>query len=198
MSDTSGDKITQRALAPLPDLSSIVFLRTANRDFVTGRGPLPPRASLRVRAFMHWGAWILLAAGIVAALGAGVMEIGRAPGEMTDLDAGFIISAPLLLAAAAVYWLFYWVQSRRAAKEEVLGSRGGLLPAEMTGIKYIEGSSDGGTPSLRVDYRFTAPDGQLVDKRQSVQQFNYGRKNLPPVGSKVLVLYVDKETFEVL
>jgi hypothetical protein len=38
----------------------------------------------------------------------------------------------------------------------------------------------------------------VVDKRQHLQQFNHSRKNLPPVGSKVLILYVDKETFEVL
>src|SRR6185312_9840796 len=124
-----------------------------NRDFVTGRGPLPPRAGLRVRAFMHWGAWILLIAGVLSGLAAGVMEIFRAPGEMGDLDALFIIMAPLLLAAAAVYWLFAWTQSRRAAKEQVLSSKGGLIGGELTGIKYQEGSADGGTPSLRVDFR---------------------------------------------
>lgn len=197
MGDTSGDRIVQRALGPLPDLSSIVFMRTANRDFVTGRGPLPPRAGRRVRAFMHWGAWILLIAGVLSGLAAGVMEIFRAPGEMNDLDALFIIMAPLLFAAAAVYWFFYWVQSRRAAKEQRL-SQGGLIGGELTGIKYQEGAPDGGMPTLRVDFRFTAPDGQVVDKRQSLPQFNHGRKNLPPVGSKLLILYVDRETFEVL
>jgi hypothetical protein len=38
----------------------------------------------------------------------------------------------------------------------------------------------------------------VIDKRQSLPRFDYSRKNLRPVGSKVLILYVDKETFEVL
>ena len=194
----SGDKIVHRALAPLPELSSIVFLRAANRDFVTGRGPLPPRASMRVRTFMRWGAWIFLIAAVLTCLAAGIMEIFRREGEMDDLHAVFIISGPLLLGVAGVYWLFAWTQTRRAAKEQVLNSQGGLIGGELTGVKYNSGSNDGGMPTLRVDYRFTAPDGQAVQKRQHLQQFDHGRKNLPPVGSKVLVLYVDAETFEVL
>ena len=84
MSDTSSDRIVRRALAPLPDLSSIVFFRKANRDFVTG------------------------------------------------------------------------------------------------------------------DYRFMAPDGKIVDKRQHLQRFDFGRKELPQVGSKLLIIYVNAEAFEVL
>lgn len=73
-----------------------------------------------------------------------------------------------------------------------------MIGAELTGIKYFSGSTDTSSPSLRVDYRFTAPDGQVVDKRQSLPVFSSIRKNMPPVGSKLLILYVDKETFEVL
>ena len=50
----------------------------------------------------------------------------------------------------------------------------------------------------RVDCRFTAPDGQMMDKRQSLPRFDCSRRNMPPVGSKVLILFVDKVTFEVL
>ena len=187
----------QRALAPLPELSSIVFFRKGYRDFVTGRGPMPIRAGKKARAFMRGGMWLFLVSGVLITLLVGVIEMGRRQSGLDDLDAGYIVAGPLLLFLALVYWLFAWVQSRRAAREQRL-SQGGLIGAELTGVKYFSGSTDTSSPSLRVDYRFTAPDGQVVDKRQSLPLFDFNRKNLPPVGSKVLVLYVDRETFEVL
>ncbi len=193
MDDTSGDRIVQRALAPLPDLNSIIFFRKGYRDFVTGRGPMPTRAGNKVRAFMRYGMWVLLMAGVLAILVTGTLWFE----QKNEFDPFYLIIGPLLLALAVVYWLFAWAQSRRAAKEQRL-SQGGLIGAELTGIKYFTGSTDTSSPSLRVDYRFTAPDGQVVDKRQSLPVFDFNRKNLPPVGSKILVLYVDKETFEVL
>jgi hypothetical protein len=198
VSDTSSDRIVQRALAPLPDLSSIVFFRKANRDFVTGRGPIAAQSGKGARAFMRYGMWLFLIGGVLTTLLVGVMEIGRRQTGLDDLDFGYLIAGPLLLFLALIYWLLTWSQSRRAAKEQILGSQGALLPAELTGIKYSSGSGDNSMPSLRVDYRFTAPDGKSVDKRQHLQRFDFGRKNLPPVGSKLLVIYVSAETFEVL
>ena len=194
MSDTASGTIVQRALAPLPDLSAIVFFRTANRAFVTGKGPLATRTGAGARAFMRYGMWVLLVAGVLAILVTGALWFE----QKDDFDPAYLIIGPLLLVLALVYWLFAWYQSRRVAKEQILSSRGGLLPAELTGIKYIAGSGDGSLPTLRVDYRFSAPDGQIVGKRQHLQRFDISRKNLPPVGSKILILYVDKETFEVL
>ncbi len=75
MSELTGDKITQRALAPLPDLSTIVFFRKANRDFVTGRGPFIVEASRGVRKFIRWGMWVLLAAGLGMSIVVGAIEI---------------------------------------------------------------------------------------------------------------------------
>jgi hypothetical protein len=198
VADTSGNTIVQRALAPLPDLSSIVFFRKANRDFVTGRGPIAARSGKGARAFMRWGMRLFLIGGVLITLIVGAMEFGRKQSGLDDLDAGYLVAGPLLLFLALVYWLFAWGQSRRAAKEQLLSSQGGLLPAELTGIKYISGTGDSSLPSLRVDYRFTAPDGQVIDKRQALPRFDFGPKNLPAAGSKLLILYVDKETFEVL
>jgi len=155
------------------------------------------RAGKGARAFLRGGMWLFLVSGVLITLIVGVMEVGRRQGGLDDLDAGYIIAGPFLLVLALVYWLFAWAQTRRAAREQTL-SQGGLIGAELTGIKYFSGSTDTSTPSLRVDYRFTAPDGQVVDKRQSLPRFDFTRKDLPPVGSRVLVLYVDKETFEVL
>ena len=198
MSETSGAKIVPRALAPLPDLSTIVFFRKANREFVTGRGPLAPRASSRVRGFMRGGMWLFLISGVLITLIVGAMEIGRRQSGLDDLDAGYMVAGPLLLFLAFIYWLFSWIQSRRAAREQRLSAEGGLLPAGLTGIEYMSPSGDNNVATLRVDYRFTAPDGKIVDKRQRLERFDHTRKNLPPVGSKILVLYVDAETFEVL
>jgi hypothetical protein len=195
--ETSGDRIVQRALGPLPDLNSIVFFRKGYRDFVIGRGPMPIRAGKKARAFMRGGMWLFLVTGVLTTLTVGAIELFRRQGGLDDLDAGYIIAGPLLLFLALVYWLFAWVQARRAAKEQRL-SQGGLIGAELTGVRYFSGSTDTSTPSLRVDYRFTAPDGQVVDKRQTLPLFDFNRKNLPAVGSKLLILYVDKETFEVL
>ena len=198
MTDTSSNTIVQRALAPLPDLSSIVFFRNANRDFVTGHGPIAARSGKGARAFMRYGMWLFLIGGVLITLIVGAMEFGRKQSGLDDLDFGYLIAGPLLLFLALVYWLFAWGQSRRAAKEQILSSQGGLLPAELTAIKYISGSGDGSLPSLRVDCRFTPPDGKIVDKRQYLQRFDFARKNLPPVGSKLLIIYVNAETFEVL
>jgi hypothetical protein len=197
VSDTSGDKIVHRALAPLPELSSIVFFRRAYLDFITGRGPMPERAGKKARAFMRYGMWLFLIGGVVIGLLVGVIEIGRRQSGLDDLDAGWIVAGPVLLFLALIYWLFSWSQARRLAREQRL-SHGGLIGGELVKVKYFEGSADGSPASLRVDYRFTAPDGQLVEKRQSLLRFDFSRKNLPPPGSKVLLLYVDAETFEVL
>ena len=119
---------------------------------------------------MRGGMWLFLIGGALITLIVGAMEIGRRQSGLDDLDAGYLAAGPVLLFLALVYWLFAWSQSRRAAKEQLLSSQGGLLPAELTGIKYIEGSGDNNVPSLRVDCRFTAPDGQVIDKRQNEQR----------------------------
>src|SRR5213595_420251 len=108
VSDTSSDRIVQRALAPLPDLSSIVFFRKANRDFVAGRGPIAARSGSGARAFMRGGLWLFLIGGALITLIVGAMEIGRRQSGLDDLDAGYLAAGPVLLFLALVYWLFAW------------------------------------------------------------------------------------------
>jgi hypothetical protein len=274
VSVATGGQITPRALAPLPDLSTIVFFRKANRDFVSGQGPFAVEASRGARKFIRWGMWLLLIAGVGMSLVVGAIEIylhqqradleaplvtvdakvvgcdGTAtsvphfvyqaegktyehyapqtrsdmcdnkPWQITyipgnpdqfavapdsplpeaddDLDFGYLVGGPVLLFVAAFYGMISWIQSRRAGKESRLTAEGGLLPAELIKTKYYSGTGDGNVPSLRVDYRFKAPDGQMIEKRQSLSRFDYTRKNLPPEGSPLLVLYVDAGLFEVL
>ena len=192
------EKITQRALAPLPDLASIVFFRKANREFVTGRGPLATQAGRGARRFIRWGMWLFLSTGIATSLVVGAIEIYMNQTQQPDLDIGYIIAGPLLLFLAGVYWFIGWVQSRRASKKARLAAEGGLLPGELIKAKYYSGSGDNNVPTLRIDYRFTAPDGQTVEKRQILGRFDFTRNTLPPPGTQILVLYVDKELFEAL
>jgi hypothetical protein len=274
VSETSGSMVVPRALTPLPDLATVVFLRKANRDFVTGKGPFAAEASRGVRKFIRWGMWVLLIAGLGMSLVVGAIEIflhqqranleaslvtvdakvagcdGAAtsvphfvyraegktyehyapqtlsdmcdnkPWQITyvpgapdkfavtpdsplpeaddDLDFGYLVGGPLLLFVGAFYGMMSWIQSRRAGKEARLTGEGGLLPAALVKTRYYSGGGKGGSPSLRIDYRFSAPDGQTVEKRQSLSRFDFTRKTLPPEGSPLLVLYVDSGLFEVL
>ena len=68
MAQPNGETITLRALGPLPDLDSVVFVRKLNRAFVTGRGPLGPPSPRPARRFLRVGMWLMLAGGIVASL----------------------------------------------------------------------------------------------------------------------------------
>jgi hypothetical protein len=274
LSEMSGDKIVQRTLAPLPDLSTIVFFRKANRDYVTGRGPFAPEASRGARRFIRWGMWLLIGVGLGVSLVVGAIElylhhqranleaslvtvdakvvgcdntatsvprfVYKAEGKIyehyprqtladmcdnktwqitymlgnpdkfavapdtplpeadDDLDAGYLVGGPLLLFLGAFYWMIGWFQARRAGKETRLMAEGGLLPAELIKTKYYPGGGDSNLPSLRIDYRFKAPDGQMVDKRQSLSRFDCTSKTVPPAGSTILILYVDGGLFEAL
>jgi hypothetical protein len=75
MDQPTGETVTVRALGPLPDLDSIVFIRSKNRAFVTGRGPLGTEVTKGAQRFMRVGMWLLLAAGIVISLAVIAMEI---------------------------------------------------------------------------------------------------------------------------
>ena len=132
----NGETITLRALGPLPDLDSVVFVRKLNRAFVTGDGPL-------------------------------------------------------LLALAAIYWVFLWFADRRAGREARLVKEGGLIGAELLSAKYYPGSPKGGSPSVGVKFRITLPTGKPLDGKQSFTMFDLDRRALPPAGSKLLVLRLD-------
>ncbi|HXU58406.1 MAG TPA: hypothetical protein VN710_06630, partial [Verrucomicrobiae bacterium] len=74
MAQPSGETITLRALGPLPELDSVVFVRKLNRAFVTGRGPLGPPSPRPARRFLRIGMWLMLFTGVVISLLVGAAE----------------------------------------------------------------------------------------------------------------------------
>jgi hypothetical protein len=62
-------------------------------------------------------------------------------------------------------------------------------------VKYRSGD---GSPSLRVECRFQLPAGRPMAGKQTLSRFDRHRKQLPPPGSKLLLLYVDEQLHEVL
>jgi hypothetical protein len=272
MTQGSGGEITFRALGPLPDLDSVVFFRSKNRDFVTGQGPFPVSARPWARRFMRIGTWVLLAAGILVSIGVGVAElyereqwarlesvlktvdaevVGCGAGDTTvpffrfaadgkiinhyppqtradicdnrawqvtyipgdpdawavapdsplppfedDINAIWIGLGPCLLLVAGLYWLLARMQDRQRVRERRLVAEGGLVGGELLSVKYREGDDSG--PSLSVKFRVNLPDGRSIDDKQTLSLFDFTRKTLPPVGSKLLVLWVDEKVRRVL
>jgi hypothetical protein len=197
MPEPAGETIVLRPLAPLPDLAAVVFVRHKNRAFVTGRGPLAVTAGPGVRRFLKYGALAFTGVGGALTLGAAVAELYlgiQSPPE--DLDVGWIAAGLTSLGLGAIYGAILWFQNRRAVAEQRLARDGGLIGAELVATRYWSGGKSG--PSLRIDYRFTAPDEQVVNRRQSFSLFDLDRKALPPPGSKLLVLWVDETLFELL
>jgi len=74
MAQPSGETITLRALGPLPELDTVVFVRKLNRAFVTGRGPLGPPSPRPARRFLRIGMWLMLFTGVVISLLVGAAE----------------------------------------------------------------------------------------------------------------------------
>jgi hypothetical protein len=74
MAQLDGETITLRALGPLPDIDSVVFVRKLNRAFVSGRGPLGTASPRPARRFLRIGMWVFFVGGIVISLMVGAAE----------------------------------------------------------------------------------------------------------------------------
>jgi hypothetical protein len=114
-----------------------------------------------------------------------------------SIDAMWIVAGPALLFLAGVYWLFGWFQSRRAGQEKRLVAEGLLVGAELLSVKFYAGYENN-PPNLRVKFKMVLPDGGTAEGKQSVPALAFTRKNLPTVGSKLLVLRVDDSLQQVL
>ncbi len=113
-----------------------------------------------------------------------------------SIDAIWIAVGPCLLLVAGFYWLLARMQDRQRVRERRLVAEGALVAGELLSVKYREGDDSG--PSLSVKFRVGLPDGRSVDAKQSLILFDFTRKTLPPVGSKLLVLWVDDKLQQVL
>jgi len=114
------------------------------------------------------------------------------------IDALWIVIGPVLILLAAIYWLFTWSQERRAGKEARLAKNGGLLGAELVKAKYYAGGADSGSSSIGLKFTMTLPSGETVERKQSFSRYDLSPYDLPPPGTKLLVLYVDETLQEVL
>jgi len=115
-----------------------------------------------------------------------------------NIDALWIVIGPVLFLLAAIYWLFTWSQERRAGKEGRLAREGGLLGAELVKAKYYAGGADSGSSSIGLKFTMTLPSGETVARKQSFSRYDLSPYDLPPPGTKLLVLYVDETLQEVL
>jgi hypothetical protein len=191
----NNEAITFRALATLPSLGSITFVRKTSRDFVTGRGPLPAAYSLRIRRFFRVATAVFAIGGVASSLAAlGDALVSGQP--LTEMNGFFMMSGPTLLLIAAIYYGISFFLQRRASREQQLAERGGLLPAELISTRFR--NNDEGQTVLRLECRFTRPGGELVTAKKHTTRFDLDRKSPPPPGSKLLLLYVDEKLWEVL
>ena len=113
------------------------------------------------------------------------------------IDAIWIVVGPTLLVLAVIYRGFLALQNRRAGQEARLAKQGKLIGGEVTSMKWYSGG-DGDSPSLRVGFRVSLPDGRVVESKQSFSNFDLDRRALPPEGSKLLVLRIDDGLQQVL
>jgi hypothetical protein len=132
------------------------------------------------------------------------VEIIYAPGNpgLSRLASTDMLAEPLFMTAFTVFWnLISWgiflgiLLGRR--RDQRLVREGQLVRGE---IRSISGTTDSdGDFQLRVEYRFTPPDGGETIFRTETQQRN-DMKNvtLPPQGTPVAILYRDRQTFKLL
>jgi hypothetical protein len=186
----SSNRIGARNRDDLPDLTEIYFFRLRNRDFVTGNGGLAPRQSpirRRLSEFALLLCLLVLAATAVTAV---------AEPSLADKRLASFAVIPLLAAVCLVFAVRD--QRRRARLDARLAKDGRLLPGTLTSCRFVRarkentGSLAPGA-SLAIRYRFTAPDGQPFEKHETVEYLPADLKTLPPAGTKILTLFIDRE-----
>ena len=77
----------------------------------------------------------------------------------------------------------------------------GFLPKEreiLVKVKAKYYAGDGGSSSIRLKFTMTPPNGQPIERKQSLSRYDLDHRALPPPGTKLLVLYVDETLQEVL
>lgn len=94
------------------------------------------------------------------------------------------------LAIMVLRMVWGWQQERK------LFAEGRLLPGSIAKIRW--GKDSDGDPELRVTFSFVAPDGKLVRKRQKKLAISQQGESLPPEGTPVAVLYLNRRTFRML
>ena len=189
------NEITLRALAPLPPLSDVVFLRKESRDFVAGRGPIPAGHSPRVHRFFRVATAVFAIVGTALSLAAlgWVVASGQ---PVADMNGFFLASGPTLLAAALIYYGINFVLLKQTSREQRLSERGGLLPGEVVSTRFR--NTDEANDVLRLEYRFAPPGAEAATRKKHFPRHDLNPKSPPPPGSRLLILYVDEQLWQVL
>jgi Protein of unknown function (DUF3592) len=108
----------------------------------------------------------------------------------------YLVTGGTLLLIAGIFALATWKLKSRKARQEKLGARGVLLKAQL--VRAREDNCEDTSYNIRCDYRFLNPLGRELSGTSSGYRRGMKKKNLPPAGTEMLVLYVDDNLFEAL
>ena len=186
----SANRIDAHNRDDLPDLTDVYFFRLRNRDFVTGGGRLAPRQS-PIRCRLSELALVICLLVLGATAVTAIVEPSLADKRLASFAVIPLFAAGCLLFAVRD-------QRRRARLDARLAKDGRLLVGRLTSCRFVRarkentGSLAPGA-SLDVRYRFTAHDGEPFEKRETLEYLPSDLKTLPPAGTKILVLYINRE-----
>jgi hypothetical protein len=187
------EPITVRALAPLPPLNQITFLRKESRAYATGRGPFPAvyRAWIGSLLFLVAAGFAITAIGVFMVFSYPTVFLGR---PLPEKDNWLRLQGLPLLVLAVIDVGLGFYHRKMAERENRLAAEGGLLPGELLSTKIR--ASKGGN-YLQVECRFTNAEGRQVTGKKNGRP-DRGLKSPPAAGSQVLVLYDTDRLWQVL
>jgi hypothetical protein len=113
-----------------------------------------------------------------------------------EISAVYVTVGPMFLFVAGVFSFTVLVLKNRKEKQEQLAREGVILPAEL--IKVSEDMNDESVYNIRAEYRFLNPRAEVVTGRNSGIRLDLKKKDYPPAGTPMLVLYVSDDLFEAL
>jgi hypothetical protein len=115
------------------------------------------------------------------------MEVGRTSWGTGDT---LLVSAMVLAGLAYLYGSFYYYQKAHALK-----NRNALLLGKLTNVRT---TSNKGTLTVHVEYRFTNPAGNDIRGKQSHPRNDLKKKQLPHKNLPIVVAYVDDKNHRIL
>jgi hypothetical protein len=121
--------------------------------------------------------------------------ISRAESE-AGISAFYVAIGPTLLLIAGIFALTAFMLKKNKLRQERLGSEGVILHAEL--IKARAETGDDTPNNIRCEYRFTTPRGAVLTGLTSGLRRDLKKKDFPPPGTPMLVLYVDDRLFDAL
>jgi len=125
-----------------------------------------------------------------------ISPITRQEREATTISAFYVIIGPFFLFVASIFSLTGYALRKTKEKQERLAKEGVILKAEL--IKAKEDTTEDSPFNIRCEYRFTNPRGEVLTGKTSGIRPDVKKKDYPPPGTPMLVLYVNDHLFEAL